>query len=496
MKITKKFKPFDAKKRGGSVILAMFTPILFALGLSFTLAACSIISSGDEVIEIGKMLIEHNATDEDTGFQGFGDGAPWNKLIITGPDGDRIVTANTAGGLFDFGLTEFFFETSEPENDEVPIEDVLLRLTPGDYMFSGDIVDGDFSSALTSFSRSIPQGPVLNSPQDGATGVNPANVVVSWEPVTHDIYGSPVTIVGYQVIVEEDAAPLFPQGFAKPVFSVHLPASATSVTVPPEFLLDDACYEYEVLAIETSGNQTLASAAFETGAGCTKVEEVESDTPVLKDAKVLIEHNSTDRDTGFQGFGDGDPWNQLTIAGPGSTTILTVNAEGGLFDFGLTELFYETSEPENVEVSISQVLTHLPEGTYTFTGDMVDGDESSVSTTFTHTIPAGPVLTSPADGATNVDPNAVVVEWDAVTEDINGQGVTIVGYQVIVELNRGAAFPQGFAQPVFSIYLPASVTSVTVPKEFMKSNSPYEYEVLAIEESGNQTLSAGLFSTN
>ena len=72
--------------------------------------------------------------------------------------------------------------------------------------------------------------------------------------------------------------------------------------------------EYEVLAIEETGNQTLASAAFETGDGCVEVEEEE--TEGLKAAKILIEHNSTDEDTGFQGFADGEPWNELTITDP------------------------------------------------------------------------------------------------------------------------------------------------------------------------------------
>ncbi len=174
---------------------------------------------------------------------------------------------------------------------------------------------------------------------------------------------------------------------------------------------------------------------------------------------------------------------------------MTVNAEGGLFDFGLTELFYETAEPENAEVPISQVLTRLPEGTYTFTGDMVDGVSSTVTATLTHTIPSGPVLTNPAVGATNIDPNATVVAWNPVTQDINGQAVTIVGYQVIVELDEAPVFPQGFTESIFSVYLPATVTSVTVPKEFMESNSSYEFEVLAIEESGNQTISEAGFST-
>jgi hypothetical protein len=125
---------------------------------------------GVEVLEIGKLLIEHNETDEDTGFQGFADGESWNELIIAGPAGDRILTASTAGSLFDFGLTEFFFETSEPENTEVPIENVLARLEAGKYTFFGDMVDAGPSFTMTSFSHSIPQGPVFYSPQDGATG--------------------------------------------------------------------------------------------------------------------------------------------------------------------------------------------------------------------------------------------------------------------------------------------------------------------------------------
>jgi hypothetical protein len=448
-------------------------------------------------MEEAKLLIEHNATDEDTGFQGFADGDPWNEISITGPDGEGILTVTPAGGLFDFGLTELFFETSEPPNDEVSIDDVLQRLDEGTYTAAGDMVDGGVSTATATFSHDIPAGPALMSPADGATGLDPSNVTVVWEAVTTDLDGDPeIDIVGYQVIVEEDAPPEFPQGFARPVFSVHVPADVTSVTVSAEFMEDDACYKYEVLAIEESGNQTLATAAFETGSGCESDEPEEDDTPKLVAAKLLIEHNATDEDTGFQGFADGDPWNQLSITGPDGERILNVTPEGGLFDFGLTELFFETSEPENDEVPIDEVLERLPEGTYSFTGDMVDGGQSTVDATFSHTIPAGPVLTNPADGATDMDPNNLVVAWEGVTTDLDGDpDITIVGYQVIVELDEESEFPQGFARPVFSVYLPATATSVTVPSEFMTSGAPYKYEVLAIEESGNQTLSSAGFTT-
>jgi hypothetical protein len=41
---------------------------------------------------------------------------------------------------------------------------------------------------------------------------------------------------------------------------------------------------------------------------------------------------------------------------------------------------------------------------------------------------------------------------------------------------------------VFSVALPASVTSVTIPSEFLEPATRYKLEVQAIEASGNQTL--------
>jgi len=447
------------------------------------------------VVSDAKLLIEHNATDEDTGFQGFADGDPWNELSITGPDGVRIATATAEGGLLDFGLTELFFETSEPENAEVPIAEVLARLAEGRYLYAGDLVGGDADTRAATLTHDIPAGVELTSPPDEATGLDPRHIVVAWEPVSATIDGQAVSIVGYQVIVEEDAEPLFPQGFARPVFSVHLPASATRVSVPSEFMRDDACYKYEVLAIEISGNQTLASAAFETGDGCAQPRPEPDRPPRLTQAKLLIEHNATDEDTGFQGFADGDPWNQLTISGPGGVEIVKVSPAGGLFDFGMTELFFETSEPANAEVPIAQVLARLPEGRYSFRGVMVDGRDSTLTATLTHDIPAGPVLRRPADGARDVDAAHTRVSWMPVTRDIDGNPIVIVGYQVIVEEDAKPRYPQGFAQPVFSVYLPSTATRVSVPAEFMRRRTDYKYEVLAIEPSGNQTLSSAAFRT-
>ena len=45
------------------------------------------------------------------------------------------------------------------------------------------------------------------------------------------------------------------------------------------------------------------------------------------------------------------------------------------------------------------------------------------------------------------------------------------------------------------MYLSASVTSIAIPDGFLEAGTKYNWEVLAIEESGNQTLSSGEFKT-
>jgi hypothetical protein len=55
-----------------------------------------------------------------------------------------------------------------------------------------------------------------------------------------------------------------------------------------------------------------------------------SDTGIpLKEAKLIIEHNVKDKDTGFQGFLDGEGRNNITITGP-SGKVLNIKCQGKL----------------------------------------------------------------------------------------------------------------------------------------------------------------------
>jgi hypothetical protein len=212
-------------------------------------------------------------------------------------------------------------------------------------------------------------------------------------------------------------------------------------------------------------------------------------------AKLLIEHNATDLDTGFQGFVDGEPWKELRILGPDGQEVLHISAKGKLRELGLTELFFETEEPANADVPIPDILANLPEGTYQFKGTLADGGSITGTTTLSHTIPKGPVLTAPAAAAVVNPASGVTFSWNAVTQSLSNGPVNIASYELIVEKDAPDPFPNAFAAIKLSIHLPPSVTSFTVSSPFFQAATPYTWEVLAIEENGNQTLSSGAFST-
>jgi hypothetical protein len=211
-------------------------------------------------------------------------------------------------------------------------------------------------------------------------------------------------------------------------------------------------------------------------------------------AKMIIEFNSTAKDIGVQVLLDGEPWQFLRMKSPDEFTFLQIWAYASLMKQGLTELFFESSEPSLKEVPLAKFLDRFPEGKYEFWGKTIDGQEIEGEATFTHVIPAGPVILFPKEGD-EVDPNNLVIRWNAVTKKIKGSGkgnLKIVAYQVIVE--RTDNDDLGAAPRTFDIKLPATsepIQSVKVPPQFLESGAEYKFEVLAIEEGGNQTITEG-----
>jgi hypothetical protein len=241
----------------------------------------------------------------------------------------------------------------------------------------------------------------------------------------------------------------------------------------------------------------FAGAALAVAAACGSDPAPSGDVIPLKEAKLNIEHNATDEDTGFQGVIDSEGWGRLDVVAPSGEVVLQLAGRGPLAELGVTELFFETVEPANADVPLDEMLAKLPEGEYTVEGPAIEDGEHLGTTAGTawlsHTIPAGPVLMAPAEGAT-VPTAALAMRWGAVTETIRGGALELVGYQLIVETD-GPPPPHAIGKPELSMYLPPTTTEVTLPAGFLVPATAYAWEVLAIEVSGNQTLSSGTFAT-
>lgn len=207
--------------------------------------------------------------------------------------------------------------------------------------------------------------------------------------------------------------------------------------------------------------------------------------------RIIIEVNATDGDAGIQIFLDAEGWTRLEVFDPNGQQILDFSAEGSVEQQGITELFFESAEPSFDDQTLDELFLRFPAGMYKFEAVTVDGKKLTGKATLTHFIPAGPVITSPAEGAVLNPALPVAISWQPVTSSFPGTqpGVNVVAYQVIVEQVK----PQ--AVRVFSITVPAATTQVTLPAELILANAEYKFEVLAIEASGNQTISESTFKT-
>lgn len=193
-----------------------------------------------------RIFIEFNDTDQDVGVHVFLDGEDWRVLKIFDPRGQEIYHVQATSNLGEIGLSELFFEGEEPSLEELPLDEFFAMFPEGKYQIIGRTVDGAKIKISARFSHDIPDAPVVTSPAEGAT-VDPDHVVISWQPVTTP---AGIVIVGYEIIVGS--------------LSVKVPATTTSLTVPPGILESGREYGFEVLSIAANHNQTITGGSFVT----------------------------------------------------------------------------------------------------------------------------------------------------------------------------------------------------------------------------------------
>ena len=226
------------------------------------LASASLGSAGHEVgrasaskpirFEQHDLYVEYNATAGDAGLQLGADAESWKRFTLYDTEGKVLIHIGARGRIHrPFGLSELFLEASEPAFTDVPFSVFKRRFPEGTYRFRGVTMNGRVLVGADQLSHLIPTAPNVTSPMEGAL-VDPNGFTVSWDPVTKP---AGVEIVTYQVIVNQGDREL----------SMYVPPDVTSVTIPGEFLRPGTKTGGEVLARDTSGNQTItALPAFST----------------------------------------------------------------------------------------------------------------------------------------------------------------------------------------------------------------------------------------
>lgn len=198
----------------------------------------------------------------------------------------------------------------------------------------------------------------------------------------------------------------------------------------------------------------------------------------LEEARIYIEYNESANDLGFHVALDGEDWKSLTIRNPYDEIVFEVEGSSGYAELGLTELFFEGAEPTLDEFPLEDLLALFPEGEYTFEGLTVDDEPITGTAVLAHDVPAGPRVRVRRRG------DEVTIRWKAVTGPAailpDGE-IEIEGYQILVDS--------------LAVTLDADARRFEVPEELLDSLDPGEidFEVLAIDASGNQTITEGSF---
>ncbi len=227
------------------------------LSMIAAMALLSMVTSGASWarrLSEAKLFIELNDTDGDVGIQIFLDAEGWDRMQILDPQGRVIVNIGASQSAQIQGLTEAFFESAEPSFDEQTLDEFLALWPEGTYKFRGRTKDGEPLRGKAELTHALPDAPVLIRPAEDEVVDPNAAVVIEWAPVP-DPPGS--SIVSYEVIVESDEQD----------FSIILGPTATTLTLPPEYVRPGTEYKFEVLAKEAGGNQTISEREFATADG-------------------------------------------------------------------------------------------------------------------------------------------------------------------------------------------------------------------------------------
>lgn len=253
------------------------------------------------------------------------------------------------------------------------------------------------------------------------------------------------------------------------------------------------------MKLHVLAGMTLAAAAMNPAAAAPPLP--------FKQTNIHFETNSSACDMGIQFSFDTDGLTEGEIENPFEQVVFSFGSVEGLEStHDLTEMFQERVEPpitdlvqalgcepsEDDAISLTELLSNWPAGWYEFDGES-DGVEFEGRARLSHKIPAGPAILAPADGSIVAHDANLLIRWNKVTQPILPflGPVKVVGYHVVIADVTNPVLAPGKTKTVFDVDLGMAETSLLVAKQFLVPGRIYEFEVLATEEGGNQTITEG-----
>ncbi len=226
----------------------------------------------------------------------------------------------------------------------------------------------------------------------------------------------------------------------------------------------------------------------------------------FKLTNIHFETNASACDMGIQISFDTDGITEGEVEDPNEQEVFSFGTVFGLEGtHDVTESFQERVEPPIIDlenalgcepsddaISLNELFTNWPAGTYEFEG-LSGGVEFEGTAKLTHKIPAGPEITAPDNGDVVPHDANLLIKWKKVTGPILSSlgPVEITGYHVVVVDVTDSVLPPGKLKTAFDADVSKAETTILVPKQYLEPNRIYEFEVLATEKGGNQTITEG-----
>ncbi|HEY5623432.1 MAG TPA: hypothetical protein VIV14_06695 [Gammaproteobacteria bacterium] len=259
---------------------------LAGMALAATVATTSAMAEQEEPFKQTNIHFETNASACDMGIQISFDTEGITTGEVENPYGQIVFSLWAIPGVEETGdITELFQERveppikdlesalgCEPSEDGIWLDELFTTWPAGWYEFDGESRGTEFEGRARLTHR-IPAGPEILAPEDGDIVPDDRHLRIRWKRVTEPLldYLGPVRVVGYHVVVADVTDETLAPGQTKTVLDADLSGSERSFLVPRQFLVPGRIYEFEVLATERLGNQTIT----EGGVFCTPPVEPE-----------------------------------------------------------------------------------------------------------------------------------------------------------------------------------------------------------------------------